>query len=221
MTRSWIVIGAVAGMIAALAYPTIVFIPLPLIAVVGIASVCGLSISIASVGLYHLIALDRKSVSLQIGAASNVIAGILFNCMIIVQLSVNTVMESVLAKPPANLSAEMLRMIWDSVDQVQLGIDIAWDVYLCFGTLLVAWNMRKHPRFRVFFWWSGVIISLLLMVFNLVTFPTPPGQSGLVDLGPILGLWYFVVGIQVVRSIKWADRILEQAPNISLERRLS
>ena len=30
---------------------------------------------------------------------------------------------------------------------VQLGLDVAWDLFLALGTVLLAWNMWHHPRF--------------------------------------------------------------------------
>ena len=39
--------------------------------------------------------------------------------------------------------------------------------------------------------------------------------EGLVDLGPILMLWYFAATIQVIRSLKWFDRQLSSRPKPS------
>lgn len=35
-------------------------------------------------------------------------------------------------------------------------------------------------------------------------FPTPPASSGSIDLGPLSGLWYTAVTVQVIRSLGWA-----------------
>jgi hypothetical protein len=210
MTRRWIRLGAVSGVVASLSYPALILVPLPLPAVAAIACLFGVSLSVAAVGGYHLIALNRKTVTLQIGAVANVVAGVLVTCMLLIQLGVNSTMETILADAQAGGTEETVRQIWSAVDHVQLGVDVAWDVYISIGTLLIAWNLRRHPRFGPFFGWPGVVISVLLLVLNMMTFPTPPAQAGLVDFGPLLGLWAFAMAIQVVRSLKWADQTLER-----------
>ncbi len=38
-----------------------------------------------------------------------------------------------------------------------------------------------------------------------MTFPTPPAESGSIDLGPILGLWGLAVTINILIKYKWVD----------------
>jgi hypothetical protein len=42
---------------------------------------------------------------------------------------------------------------------------------------------------------SGVLIAVALLVLNVWTFPIPPANKNLIDLGPVLGLWYLAVTI--------------------------
>ena len=209
MIRTWIRLGAVSGIVASLSYPTLILVPLPLPAVAAVAALFGMSLGIAAVGGYQLIALNRRTVTLQIGAASNVIAGVTVVCMLFIQLSVNATMEPLLAAAQVDGTEEVTRLIWSVVDQVQLAFDVVWDMYISIGTLLIAWNLRGHPRFGPAFGWSGILLAALLLTLNLVTFPTPPDQAGLIDIGPFVGLWAFAMAIQVVRSLKWADEVLE------------
>jgi hypothetical protein len=58
----------------------------------------------------------------------------------------------------------------------------------------------------------GFACGLLLLVFNLITFPTPPDSAGLVDVGPIMGVWYLVISVQMLRSVRW---IREREANTS------
>ena len=211
MIRIWIRVGAIAGLVASVAYPTLILAPLPLPMVAFLVCLFGVSLSIAAIGGYHFIALHRKTVTLQIGAAANLIAGVLVICMLFIQLAVNNTMELILSKADATGMTDVARSIWSAVDQVQLGVDVAWDVYISIGTLLIAWNLRNHPRFGPLFGWPGVVLAFSLLVLNLVTFPTPPSQAGLIDLGPALGLWSLAMAIQLIRSLKWADQVLESS----------
>jgi hypothetical protein len=74
---------------------------------------------------------------------------------------------------------------------VWLGLDVAWDAYISVGTALFGFNMLRHPRFGRVFGGSGIGIALALLCSNLLTFPTPPANTGLVDLAPssVSGTW--------------------------------
>lgn len=209
MTRTWIRTSAVAGLVASLAYPCFLFVPLPMPVLVLVLCAFGLGISVAAVGLYHLLALENKTVSLQIGTASAAVAGVAVTSMLLVQVAIKAEVQALLSQPEAAVSAEALALIGKIVEQVHLGLDLWWDLYLCLGSILIAWNMRKHPRFGRFFCWSGLLIAAPLTALNLATAPTPPDMVGLVDLGPVIGLWYLAIAIQMFRSFKWADQRLE------------
>jgi hypothetical protein len=72
--------------------------------------------------------------------------------------------------------------------------------------------MLGHPRFGWFPAISGILIGLALLVLNLATFPEPPADAGLVDLGPLLGIWYLAVTLRVFLSWNWAaSRARDQA----------
>jgi hypothetical protein len=205
---TWIRVGAFAGLIGTLAYFIAILAPVPLLAQVLLVTVWGLCMSLGAPGLYFLLALNRKTVSLQVGVASSAVAGIVVLTMLIVQISVNAAVVPMIDAPPEGASEAMVRTAWNVVDQVQLGLDIVWDIYLCLSAILIAWNMRQHPRFGLFFTVTGILIAGTLFAFNMATFPVPPANAGSIDLGPLMGLWFLVVTIQVFRSFGWADRAL-------------
>jgi hypothetical protein len=43
----------------------------------------------------------------------------------------------------------------------------------------------------------GVLIGSTLLILNIATFPNPPDTAGLVDVGPLVGLWYVVVYVRL------------------------
>ena len=101
MIRTWIRVGAISGLVAAISYPTLILAPLPLAAVACLTCLFGVSLSLAAVGGYHFIALHKVTITLQIGAAAEVIAGVLVICMLLIQLAVNRTMESILSTAEA------------------------------------------------------------------------------------------------------------------------
>jgi hypothetical protein len=188
MEIRWIKVGIGAGIVASIVYPVTILAPLPLPVAAALASFLGPAIGLGSLGLYRVIRLQGPSVAAAIAAIHNLIAGAILSAMILVQLAVRT-------GTPETAG---------SVVGVWLGLDVAWDVYIGIGTLAFAWAMIRHPRFRWPFAVSGWAMGLLLIVLNLSVFPTPPADGGLVDVGPLVGLWYFAATIQMWRSLPWA-----------------
>lgn len=193
----WILAGIIGGVLAAIVYPALLILSGPPSLTTVLASFFGLSIGVGSLGLMKLITLNKRSVLASLGAISNFTAGALFTAMALVQLAVKEVASAARVEFSRQLEA-----VW-------LGLDVAWDVYIAVGTVFFGWAMLSHPRFRWYFGVPGMLIGILLLVFNLLPFPTPPSSAGLIDLGPFVGLWYLAVTIQTWRSLGWAKDQLE------------
>jgi hypothetical protein len=84
------------------------------------------------------------------------------------------------------------------------------------GTVLFGVSMFRHPRFGRLFGASGVVLGLGLLMSNLYAFPTPPANTGLIDLGPFIGLWYLAVSVQMWRSLGWAQAMRKTMKNIGV-----
>ncbi len=194
LTLQWIKLGGIFGLAAMAVFALQAAVPLPDRATVAVAAVFGPLLSLASYGLLRLLALERKTGSLQIAAVSNAIAGALVTAMLLIQLAIK-----------AGGRGRLDDFLWLKLRRVDLGMDVAWDVYISLGTFLFAWNMLRHPRFGRVWGGIGLVLAAGLAFLNLWTFPTPPGYAGLVDLGPLVGLWYAAVSLQMLRSVPWAD----------------
>jgi hypothetical protein len=92
----------------------------------------------------------------------------------------------------------------EEIEAVWLGLDVAWDVYIGLGTLLFALSALAHPRLGRVFGIAGILIAVLLLTLNLYSFPTPPADDGLIDTGPLVGVWYLVTVVVMFRSLAWA-----------------
>ena len=126
--------------------------------------------------------------------------------MLVVQLAISFSMEDYLKNAGDATTKSTLEWIGKVVDKVQLGLDVSWDVFIAIGTLLFAVNMLNHPRFGKILGGIGALLAILLLGFNLYTFPTPPANANLIDFGPFVGLWYLVASIQTLRSLAWAKK---------------
>jgi hypothetical protein len=200
-SKAWIKTGMICGFITLAVYPVMIFVSFPVQITLVLACLFGFMFMIASIGLYNFISLNNKSVSLQLGVLFNIIGCAVVTMMFTIQLALFQ------TKLSSNIEAakEMKNYIFQFSNTIQLGLDVVWDIFVGVGTVLLAINMFKHPRLGKIFSITGIIIALALLVFNIYSFPIPPAESGSIDLGPLVALWYLVVTIRIAMSLKWVD----------------
>jgi len=206
---TWIKIGIIAGFLTTIIYPLLIFAPMPRLLTVMLIFAIGPLLSISSVGLYKFIQLHRKTVSLQIAVVSNIIAGTLFCVMLVVQMALRFPMLDHIERTGDESVREIVNWIWN----VDLGLDLSWDLYIALGTFFFALNMLRHPKLGKIVGGIGILVTVAMLGFNIYTFPDPPADAGLFDLGPFVGLWYLLVTIHVLRSFKWAKNLLFESEN--------
>jgi hypothetical protein len=181
--------GIASGFFTCVAYPVLSFAPLPRLPMTVLVALLGPALGIASVGLREALRVHRYSVASYLACIFNTLAGALLTAMLLVQLAVRQYAQG------EDLPTRLVG-VW-------LGLDVAWDVYIGLGTLLFAAAMVRHPRFGIAFAVPGLSVAALLLAMNLYTFPVPPAESGLFDVGPLVGLWYLAVTIQLWRLLPW------------------
>jgi hypothetical protein len=182
-------IGAIAGLATCTTYPALVVAPLPLELAAVLGAAFGPLLGAASWGLREFHTLWRRTLAADLAAAANAIAGTLFSAMVLVQLAV----DERTGDDPS-----------DEVEAVWLGLDVAWDAYIGLGTVLFAIAALSHPRLGKSYGITGLAIGVALLVLNLASFPTPPADAGLADVGPLVGIWYLAVTVAMFRAGRWA-----------------
>jgi len=196
---SWRRVGIAAGLVACLSYPIMVFVPLPRLATLLLASGFGPALAIASLGLAGVLGADGRRTTVQVAALCNALAGALVTAMLIVQLAVRW---STAPAADAALAQTIKRHLWD----VQNGLDVAFDIFIGLGTLFFALRMIRDRRFGKLVGVLGAFIGAVMLIgFNLYGFPELPRNAGLVDPGPITGLWYLVVTVLMMRVRAGSD----------------
>ena len=198
---NWINIGIICGFLVSIIYPLLQFISNLILGVILAASM-GILLSLASVGLYYFIQIHKKTIAPKIALFSNIIAGALLTQMFLVQLAIKS------SKP--KLIEESSKWVWDSLNHIHYGLDVAWDVYIFLGTFLFAISIFQHPKLGKIFSIAGILISLLMIVTNVISFPTPPYEE-YIDFGPFIGLWYLGITIKIMTSKKWIHQQIREA----------
>lgn len=157
-----------------------------------------------SIGCFLLESCDGPMLRLSI--LMNVIAGVVVNAMAVVQSTIFTFTRRFLAGAESEAERDLINEVWRGVNSVQLGLDVCWDIWVSLGTATLALALLRLPLPR----WlcvAGAAVALSALGLNLWTFPAPPAESGLIDLGPGIGVWYgLLVVALIVRSVRRRDR---------------
>lgn len=180
----WARVTALSGITGVLAYVALLAADRPGSSAVVLAFVFAFGITVSSLGLYHVLGGSSGSRMALLGVVANIVAAAQLLAMTMVQLSV----KAVAAEPEV-----VIRAIWG-------GLDVAWDLYVGTGTILFALCMFRCRGLGAWLGTPGLLIGGLLLILNIVTFPKPPVDAGLVDVGPLLGLWYLAVYIRLGTS---------------------
>ncbi len=77
---------------------------------------------------------------------------------------------------------------------------MAWDVFVLSGLVIWGVALLGHPRFGPWFAWPAIAIGAAGLVLNAATFPTPPAEGELFDIGPFVGLWFTAATIRPIAS---------------------
>jgi hypothetical protein len=203
LVPQWARVGAACGFLAVVSYTLISAASLTAAQGLVVACIFGPTLAAASTGLYHVLRLHRPTVTLDLGLMANVAAGVTVTLMLFAQLGVKRWFELRFGEGSRDSSEPTLHNAFEAANGIQLGLDVAWDLFLALGTVLLAWNMWHHPRFGRLLTVTGAAIAVALAVANLAVFPEPPGDAGSVDLGPLIGLWYLIVTIRLAGSVHW------------------
>ncbi|MCE5273325.1 hypothetical protein LLH00_18765 [bacterium] len=182
-TSSWAKTGAWSGLCAILLYGAIASQKLPPAGLVLVGAGLGPLLGVAGLGLSRTLQRQRPSVAASLGSAFTFAAGALLTAMLLVQLAVKA-RASAQGAPPEFVG------LW-------LGLDVAWDIYIGLGAGLFSLAMLRRPGFGRLFGIPGLLLSVALLALNLGTFPTPPGDAGLFDIGPPVGLWFLAVFVRL------------------------
>lgn len=130
-------------------------------------------------------------------------AGSCFLLMTVIQSSnLNILYKLIETTSSPELKAEYQRSL-NSIFSVQLGIDVCWDIFITLSTILLGIGLLKvRNALEIIIGIFGILIGTTVLILNLYSFPIPPREDGLIDLGPLNGLWFLIfIAILAARII--------------------
>lgn len=183
--------GAFSGVLSISSYLLIAFLDLP------IALVFFLAMLFPLLGIVFIYALSQYIKSLHSSHANNLaqIFGIIGFAILAAFLSAQIAVNELSAQQAPSFTPAMLQDLKSAIRLVDMGMDVAWDVFI--GAYLILFLVSTWTIASLKYW--GVVLGLLglgLILLNVYTFPQPPGESGLVDLGPFIALGLMTLAIR-------------------------
>jgi len=154
-------------------------------------------VGVLSIAQY--LAADKPGLALRTASAFLVSAFALLTLMLVVQQAVFIRYHEFSSATADAATLASLQAAFRLVNEVQLGIDVCFDIFYCTGIIMLSVVMYRHRDFGRLIGIFGALAAAALLALNLVTFPRPPADAGLVDLGPLTGVWWVVVIIQFSR----------------------
>lgn len=202
--RDWMQVGAWSGLIAVITYMGAALLPLPDRLAIVLALVFPLFLLVAHVGLYQFLSRERVSMWNQLAVILGIGAPVLVSAMLTVQQSMMAYMQR-FYYPLDELTRQSQINIWRAVDSVQLGLDVAWDMFILPTIILFSLGVMRDPAFPRWFGYIGLVLGIGGAFLNIYTFPTPPIDVGLPDVGPFAMTWYAILFALTVRAVKKLD----------------
>jgi hypothetical protein len=190
--------GGIAGVAGTLCYVSAITVPWPetqlatSAALVVVSAWPVLSI-LYSYGLYSFVAAERESTANRLGFVFAVAAFATVLAMIVVQLAISASIDEITGGLDAATAAALRR----GLRMVDLGLDVAWDMLI--GTALVLSGIAIRGRSGLGPGWGvpSVALGAALIALNAATFPWPPGDRGLFDIGPFIGLFVLALAARL------------------------
>jgi len=157
---------------------------------------------ITIIGLFKLLSTRENLISIQLGTLFIILSGVCHTIMAAMQGSISAFMKGYISGADSESQKELLKSIYRSVFSTQAGVDMAFDIFISIGVIMLAFSMWNHVHFGKIVSAIGIVIAATGLTFNLIAFPENAGNVGLMDPSPLFGFWFLIVTIQMDIAIK-------------------
>ncbi len=194
-------VGVGAGFAGIAMYLANAFLPLPDTLSTALFLLMGPSLVIAFVGIFPFMNRPTPTVSALLGTVFGVLGAAARMMFATVQLNNLYYIRGYMRTAESPAAQEAWRDILRGVFTVQNGLNWVSDFFVDGAAFLFAIVMWRHPGFGRFFSLLSLVTIGPHFVMKAITFPRPPAEAGLFDAGPLVGLWFAVVTIQIARHV--------------------
>lgn len=142
---------------------------------------------------HSFVGAERESTANRLGLVFAITGFTTVLAMLVVQLAVGAGIGEI----TRDLDEQTARALRRGLRMVDLGLDVAWDMLI--GTALVCSGFAMRQRSGLGPAWAipSIALGVALIGLNAATFPWPPGDRGLFDIGPLIGVFVLVLSARL------------------------
>jgi len=194
----WIGSG-IAGIVAVLCYIFAITFPWPktqlgVSAALLIVSAWPILSIIYSYGLFTFVAAERDSVANRLAFIFTVVAFTVVLAMVVVQLTIGAGLGEITKGLDEQVAVALRR----GLRLIDLGLDVAWDLLIGMAMVLLGVAIRGRTGLGLGWAVPSMALGAALIGLNAATFPVPPADGGLFDVGPFVGLFVMALAVRLV-----------------------
>ncbi len=191
------VLGGISGIVGTASYGVAAGVSLSPVATYAFVMVWPILSIILLFALFRFIGRENQSASNHLALLFGSLAFTLVAAMISMQLAVKIGIDEYMAKAPQD-QQELLGLMKRSLRLLDLGVDVAWDLFIGTALLFLSFSIRRVKGFGL--WWSIplALLAIILIVLNVATFPWPPNTRNLFDIGPVIALLIVLMSIRLL-----------------------
>jgi hypothetical protein len=199
-TRRYMWLAVICGLATLASYVIALAVPLPsLRASYLVFMAFGPLFCVSVFALRMFLRQEHPSIALDVAALLLVIAGAINTLMAAMQGALRIYFSDLPHGESVPAAAHTAwKMGFHSGNSLQLGADMAWDVFVLSGVAILGMALLRHPRFGAWFGWPAILIGVAGLMLNSATFPTPPAEGALFDIGPFVGLWFAATTVRII-----------------------
>ena len=138
-----------------------------------------------SYALYSFIAAERDGTANRLAFVFAVCAFTTVLAMIIVQLAIGAAIGEI----SRGLDGQAATALRRGLRMVDLGLDVAWDMLIGVALALSGVAMLRRSGLGPAWGAPSAMLGIALIGLNAATFPWPPADRGLFDIGPLIAMF--------------------------------
>ncbi len=138
--------------------------------------------------------------TIRLGSVFLVVSFAILTLMITMQQAIFAEYRQLLDASGAAEPAAPLREAFSLVNHVQLGADVAFDIFYSIGVVFISSALVRGSGLARLIGAYGLLAGAGVFALNIWYFPKPPAEMGSIDLGPASIAWWialFVLSAQL------------------------
>ena len=200
-SAKFIKIGIIFTVLAAISYPILYYVDLGLKLELLLMLLFAFSIALSAAGIYHFLALNKKSPCLELGIRLNILAALVFAISGSVAISLQSPLEGILVQGDQSFTYALS-------ERILMGLNFTWKMLFGLGLIFLGKASIGHPKTGKILPILGILIGLLILIVNFYAFPIEPKNAGLIGMGALLPIWHVLLTLIMALSGNWVnDRV--------------